>query len=131
MSLSDRPVSRSRISRPVLIGFQVIRRDAHVRVPTGYRRAGMHRAPRSRAASSSGRGRPPYCDSLPLSATTSQNTTNSIRISRDTFVGCIEHRNGEFALYRWKLAQKFIKGLAAFQVIEKGADWNTTNSIGK
>jgi hypothetical protein len=54
------------------------------------------------------------------------NPTNSIRISRDSFVGCIKHRNGEFALYRWKLAQKFIKALAAFQVIEKGADWNTS-----
>ena len=54
------------------------------------------------------------------------NPTNSIRISRDSFVGCIKHRDGEFALYRWKLAQKFIKALAAFQVIEKGADWNTS-----
>jgi hypothetical protein len=54
------------------------------------------------------------------------NPTNSTRICRDSFVGCIKHRNGEFALYRWKLVQKFIQALATFQVIEKGADWNTS-----
>jgi hypothetical protein len=54
------------------------------------------------------------------------NPTNSIRICRDSFVACVKHRNCEFALYRWELAQKFIKALATFQVIEKGADWNTS-----
>jgi hypothetical protein len=54
------------------------------------------------------------------------NPTNSIRICRNIFVGCIKHRNSEFAPYGWKLAQKFIKALATFQVIEKGADWNTS-----
>jgi hypothetical protein len=55
-----------------------------------------------------------------------QNPTNSIRICRDNFVGCVKHRNCEFALYRWKLVQKFIKALATLQEIEKGADWNTS-----
>jgi len=53
-------------------------------------------------------------------------SSNNIRICRDSFVGCVKHRNGEFALYRRKLVQKFIKALATFQVIEKGADWNTS-----
>jgi hypothetical protein len=53
-------------------------------------------------------------------------SSNNIRICRDSFVGCIKHRNGEFALYRWKLVQKFIKALATLQVIEKGTDWNTS-----
>jgi hypothetical protein len=53
-------------------------------------------------------------------------SSNNIRICRDSLVGYIKHRNGEFTLYRWKLAQKFIKALATLQVIEKGADWNTS-----
>jgi hypothetical protein len=53
------------------------------------------------------------------------NPTNSVRICRDSFVGSIKHRDGELALYRWKLMQKFTKALATFQVIEKGTDWNT------
>ena len=57
------------------------------------------------------------------------NPTNSIRICRDSFVGCIKHRNGEFARYRWKLVQKFIKALATFQVIEKGADWGKSGQL--
>src|ERR1700733_1602471 len=52
-------------------------------------------------------------------------SSSNIRICRNSFVGRVEHCYGKFALYRWKLVQKFIDALTPFQVIEKRADWNT------
>lgn len=48
-------------------------------------------------------------------------STNS-RICRNSFVCRVEHCDGEFALYRWKLVQKLINAFTAFEVIEKRAD---------
>jgi hypothetical protein len=48
-------------------------------------------------------------------------SSGNIRICRNRFVRRAEHFYGEFALYRWKLVQKFINALAAFKVIEKRA----------
>jgi len=53
-------------------------------------------------------------------------SSSNIRIGRNSFVRRVKHCNGEFALYGWKLVQKFIEALATFQVIEKRADWNTS-----
>ena len=47
------------------------------------------------------------------------------RLRGNSFVSRVEHCYGEFALYRWKLAQKLINALTALQVIEKRSDWNT------
>jgi hypothetical protein len=52
-------------------------------------------------------------------------SSSNIRICRNGFVSRVEHCYGEFALYRWKLAQKLVNALPAFKVIEKGADGNT------
>ena len=46
-----------------------------------------------------------------------------IASARDSFVGRIKRRNGEFALYRWKPVQNFMKAFAILEVIEKGADY--------
>src|ERR1700736_4494550 len=52
-------------------------------------------------------------------------SSSNIRICRNSFVGRVEHCYGKLALYRWKLVQKLINALTAFQVTEKRADWNT------
>jgi hypothetical protein len=66
---------------------------------------------------------PVVVDSYPTSSaakSAGKISSSNIRIGRNSCISRVKHRNGKFALYRWKLPQKFIKALAAFQV-KKGS----------